>query len=284
MADPYILPNGTLKNKLGLTDAKTLDAVEGPLVSAREANVRQASFPSPLGIGNIRDIHREIFQDVYDWAGEYRTINLHKKIDLADAKVSTFASYDNLTERLSRIDAWLADKNHLCGLSRDAFAVGAARLFIDLNSAHPFREGNGRTQRLFVERIARAAGHACDFKVVTKERMIAVSIAGHHGDTEAVVRLFDEITDATRVRALKRALDYLRKSSVAWNDLYIATTVTGQVYHGTLVARDPGASGDFLLRVDDPETRLFIGASDDLDDETEPGDDTELTVSRFGPA
>ena len=74
---------------------------------------------------------------------------------------------------LDEIVAKLRDAGYLGGLSREAFAERAADLLAELNAVHPFREGNGRTQRAFVEQPAQAAGHDLDFSVISpRERMI----------------------------------------------------------------------------------------------------------------
>lgn len=70
----------------------------------------------------------------------------------------------------------LRHENYLRGLEREEFAQRAARIMIELNGVHPFREGNGRTQRVFINELAREAGHPLDFSVVSRERMIQASI------------------------------------------------------------------------------------------------------------
>ena len=125
---------------------------------------------------------------------------------------------------LGRVAATLRRSNHLQGLPREAFAARAADIMVAINGAHPFREGNGRTQRVFVRELAKEAGHELDFSVVTRERMIAASIAGNErGDGTMMPRLFNEISDPVRVAALEQAIGSLSRNGFAWNDHYIAT-------------------------------------------------------------
>ncbi|MET3695260.1 Fic/DOC family protein [Methylobacterium goesingense] len=257
-------------------------AAEAELVAAREVQMRVSPSRAPRSLGDLRDIHRHLFQDVYDWAGEFRTTDL--RTDGKGARgASIFTPHLLLAREASRIDAVLAETYCLRGMTREGFVAAAADLLVAINRLHPFREGNGRTQRLFLERIASAAGYRLDFTVVTRERMAAVSIAGHDGEGSAVSRLLDEISDPARAAILAKAVRFLRRTGANWNDLHIATTVAGQAYEGRIVARDPGESGDFVLRSDGADVRLLIGFSGDLDDGVEPGDEAELTASRFGP-
>lgn len=87
------------------------------------------------------------------------------------------------------------------------FAGQAADIMAELNAIHPFREGNGRTQRAFILQLAKEARHHLDFSVVSKERMIQASIAANEqGDTSMMRRLFDEISDPTRVSLLRDSI------------------------------------------------------------------------------
>ena len=90
-------------------------------------------------------------------------------------------------------------------------------------------------------------------------------------------RLFAEIIDPQRVRALRKGLEYLKTShAVPWNDLYIATTVAGQTYRGILVGR---ADPDFMMRVAaDPNDWIAIGAADDLPEDVLSGDELTITA------
>jgi cell filamentation protein len=95
-------------------------------------------------------------------------------------------------------------------------------------------------------------------------------------------RLLLEIIDPDRVRALRRALDFLKKSrSVPWNDLYVATTVAGQTYSGVLVGRAPP---DFMMRAKgDGQEWIAIGSIDDIQEDAASGDTISFTGRRWYP-
>jgi cell filamentation protein len=144
-------------------------------------------------------------------------------------------------------------------LTSEEFASRAADVLVDLNGVHPFREGNGRTQRTFVRELAKQAGHTLDFSVVSRERMIQASIAGNEsGDPSMMRRLFVEISDPVRVAALRKAIASLDQHGFAWNDRYIATAEPGH----KVDVRLAGTAGDqFMART---QTSILIGKTSDL--------------------
>ena len=110
---------------------------------------------TPITAEGYREIHRYIFQDVYDWAGKTRTVDLAKNDDLF-----CLAAYVD-QELAKRFEA-IRTEGGLRGLSAESFAARAADHISELNAIHPFREGNGRTQRAFLFVLGRQAGHEVD--------------------------------------------------------------------------------------------------------------------------
>lgn len=164
--DPYIYPGAeVLINKEGLKDAERLSAFERDLSSVRSIHI-PASFPiTPEG---YRAIHRHIFQDVYDWAGQYRSV--------AIAKGDLFALPPYIESEMERRFALIHRERDLKGFSAERFAVRAAEHICEINAIHPFREGNGRTQRLFLKALARQAGHDLRIDRMDKEQWMRASI------------------------------------------------------------------------------------------------------------
>ena len=281
--DPYVLPNGTLRNALGLTDAAKLTGAEADLVSIRDWILRSALPRPPYTFDTLKAIHRTLFQDVYAWAGEPRVVPLgRRELDAPDGPVQMFSPPEEIAPRVGAAFRRLADKRYLSGASPAVFADGAADFLVEINGVHPFRDGNGRTQRVMLEAIARNAGHHLAFDIVTRERMASVSIAGHKGDKSGVRRMIDEILDARQIGAMRRALDFLHnRTAAAWNELYIATTSGGRSYHGTLVGR---SGDDFMLRTSEGGTaRLYVGDARDLPPWAVTGDAIRLEARRFTP-
>jgi cell filamentation protein len=259
--------DSAVKNKLGATTHLELEKLEARYVFARDAEIASGCGPSGrFNAEHLKAMHRHLFQDVYEWAGRTRD----EKVALSDGTMATepllrkadgqpFVPGPRISGALNRIGAALRQSNCLRGLSREAFAECAADIMVDINRVHPFREGNGRTQRVFIRELAQQAGYGLDFSVVTRERMIQASIAGNEqSDGTIMRRMFNEISDKVRVAALAKAIDALQENGFAWNDTYVATTEPGHQVRLVMA----GIGGDqFMARA---ETEILIGQVSDL--------------------
>jgi cell filamentation protein, protein adenylyltransferase len=175
--DPYVYPGtNVLKNKLGIRDAEELDRAERKFATQR----RSEGVPTGnFGLEHLRAIHRHQFQDVYDWAGEIRTVELSK-----DGQQFQFRRF--IETGMADVYNRLAAANFLKGCSRADFAHQAARIIGDVNYVHPFREGNGRTQLFYLEQLAEQAGHPLDLTKLAPKRWIEASQHSHAGDYAAM--------------------------------------------------------------------------------------------------
>lgn len=177
MSDPYVDPqSGILRNNFGLTDQQSLDRMEANTVSVRSILLQLNPLKGNFDSDHLKAIHSYLFRDVYDWAGKFRTIPLAKAEDVRGGRVIRFTPPDLIESELKRVFDQLADENFLEGLPRKEFARKIAGLFSEINRIHPFREGNGRTQRQFVRQLADSLGFRIHFEVVSKERLIQASI------------------------------------------------------------------------------------------------------------
>jgi cell filamentation protein len=174
MSDPtYCYPPDhlVLRNKLDLRDAGQLDFFERELVAQRTAQ----GIPSgQFDLAHLRAIHRHLFQDVYDWAGELRTVEIAK-----GGNQFQFRQY--VTTGMADVHRRIVAATYLKGLAARAFADKAGEIIGDLNYVHPFREGNGRTQVLYLEALARHAGHPIDLTRLVRESWMEASKAAHMG-------------------------------------------------------------------------------------------------------
>jgi cell filamentation protein len=172
-ADPYAYPGSTvLRNRLGLTDSARLDRAERWLVTQRAA---EGLPPGRFGLAHLRAIHRHLFQDIYDWAGELRTVEIAKDGHQFQFRRFIVTGMQDIHQRLVRAA-------FLRGLSRAKFATAAGRIMGDVNYVHPFREGNGRTQLFYLEQLAGRAGHPIDLARLEPRGWLAASRASHAGD------------------------------------------------------------------------------------------------------
>lgn len=129
------------RNKLGLTDAVQLDRFERRIVAQRIAEgVPEGDFD----LRHLRAIHHHLFQDVYDWAGELRTVEIAKG-------GSRFQFRRFIETGMADIHRRLVARNYLMRLTPEAFAEQAGEIMGDVNYVHPLREGNGRKQALYLD-------------------------------------------------------------------------------------------------------------------------------------
>jgi cell filamentation protein len=173
VGDPYLY-SGTsiLRNRLGLTNPDQLDQIERRLVAQRIAE------GVPFGgfdLAHLRAIHRHLFQDVYEWAGELRTVEIAKAGNQFQFRQFIEVGMADVHRRLEKA-------NFLQGLSGDAFAKAAGVIMGDVNYVHPFREGNGRTQLQYLEQLAAQARHKVHLARIDPERWLHASRASHQGN------------------------------------------------------------------------------------------------------
>src|SRR6202050_4928698 len=138
-SDPYLYPGtSVLKNLRGLGDPELLARFEARQTHRRIAELIDTPVEGGFNVAHLKAIHRHIFQDVYEWAGEFRTVNISKGGHL-------FGLAAFLEPALRQTVEKLAAENYLVDLDAALFAGRAAWFLGELNAAHPFREGNGRT-------------------------------------------------------------------------------------------------------------------------------------------
>lgn len=195
--DPYTDPEtGILRSRIGARTQAALDQAEGGLSVHRLVELAARYPVRPTSdLAELRGIHRHLFQDLYDWAGQTRTVDIRKPggepfLPVSRIETGTRFVFDEL-----RADS------HLRGMTRERFVDRLAHHYDGLNYAHPFREGNGRTQRVFWSRVACDAGWHLDWRHVTQARNNNASQAAmERSDLRPLREMFDAITTKTRTR------------------------------------------------------------------------------------
>jgi cell filamentation protein len=181
--DSYCYPStSVLINRLGLMDDDLLSQAEHDLTQIAASEI-DFELP-PYNLAYLQQIHRYLFRDVYDWAGEIRTVDISK----ADTR---FCNVNRIDPEASKLFLALAKANWLEGFARSALVSAAAEFFGDLNVIHPFREGNGRAQRILFEHIIVNAGYEIDWWVVGEGEWIQANIDAVVCDYTALVGIFN---------------------------------------------------------------------------------------------
>lgn len=157
--DPYLQPNGVLINKLGITDAEQLAELEYRLTVSKQKRLILNNYILPTGekirgqyFGEVMALHRYLFGEIYDWAGKFRTVDMRKENSFLEAAFLPTAVHQI---QLRFDDVTAAPSGNLNAVST---AIGKA--ISDFNFMHPFREGNGRTQRILASAMAVQKGFA----------------------------------------------------------------------------------------------------------------------------
>lgn len=186
--DPYRDPEtGALRNLLGITDPAVLEQADADFSAVRLAQLNRRELPGDYDLTHLRGFHRAIFGDLYPWAGELRTVGI--------AKGDPFCLPQHIESFADDIFTRLAAAGHLRGLDRDEFIDGMTGLLGDLNALHPFRDGNGRTQRAFCAQLARHAGHQLRWAPMDPVENINASRASLRGDNTPMRAMLERLVD-----------------------------------------------------------------------------------------
>lgn len=186
MADAiYCYPNSdVLKNKLDIHDPKRLYAIERKLTMLRILELLDTPIVGSFDLEHLQSIHRYIFQDIYQWAGEIR------KVDIA--KGNMFCNVKFIGSQAEEIFGNLKKEGYLQGLSEDTFPGRLAYYFSEINALHPFREGNGRSQREFIRCLASYNGYVVHFSKVSQKEMLQASVESFLCDYGTMEQLFQK--------------------------------------------------------------------------------------------
>lgn len=179
----YCYPDSdVLINKLGLTDEQALEAAEIELTQVRidqyEPDFDDISLPA------LRAIHFYLFQDLYDWAGDLRTVDISKDS-------TRFANVNRVEPEADKLFRQLAQEVYLVGLPREQFVTRLAHYYCELNVIHPFRDGNGRAQRLLFEVISINAGFELRWEPIGRAEWVEANIAAYNCRLGPLTSLLD---------------------------------------------------------------------------------------------
>lgn len=178
--DPYLDERwGVLANKIAARTQQALDAAEHDLAEFRALELADKPIPPTFDERHLRAIHRHLFQDVYEWAGERRTVNTSKPDDPA-----AFFPCQRFAVGVPATFEQIAERNFRTGMPVDEFVNKLTRTYDEVNHLHLFREGNGRTQRIFLTQLAEHSGFTLDWNAVTAQQNDTVCRAAGHGDRE----------------------------------------------------------------------------------------------------
>jgi len=132
-----------LINKLNVTDGESLQIAEREITSLTIAKAKDIPVKGIFDVKHLQKIHRFVFKDIYSWAGKFRSVDI--------SKGNQFCRYIHLETYAADIFEKLKKENYLIGTAEENIPLRLAYYMSEINVLHPFREGNGRTQRIFIE-------------------------------------------------------------------------------------------------------------------------------------
>ena len=184
--DTYCYPGtDVLRNKAEITTAEDLDAYEGELSTLRSIEILENPIAGQFDLAHLQRIHLALFQDVYDWAGKIRTVDISRGN-------SRFANVRFIESAANDILNKLARENWLRGLDADTLSKRLAHYLSEINALHPFREGNGRVQRIFISQLSQSAGYQLDYSDLEQEQIYRAMELAFNGDELILAELILE--------------------------------------------------------------------------------------------
>lgn len=181
--DPYCY-EGTdvLKNLLNQTEPEDLEAAEREITTTVQDSIEFE--PPPYNFASLKQLHKQLFQDIYPWAGQIRSIDMGKGS-------TRFCTAGRIEPEVNKLFGRLGQQNYFESFSRDALIQAMARFYGDLNAIHPFREGNGRVGRILCEFITINAGYGIDWSPVRTSLWLDASIDSVACNYQSMEQVFD---------------------------------------------------------------------------------------------
>ena len=180
----YCYPDSdVLINKLDIKDVNKLHKFERKLTMIRLLELFDNPIKGNFDFKHLKDIHKFIFQDIYDWAGNVRIVDI--------AKGNMFCNVKFIDSQAEEIFSNLKEEMYLSGLNEEDFVKRLVYYLSEINALHPFREGNGRTQREFIRLLALKNGYVIKYDRISNDEMIRASQESFLCDYDYMERLFE---------------------------------------------------------------------------------------------
>lgn len=188
--DPYLYPGlNVLRNRLGIHQAQRLEQAAYELTALRAATMPVG--PQVRGLPHLCAIHQHLYQDVFDWAGQFREVDIYQ----GDTR---FCHFGYLEKEGNALMQALEEEHYLAELERSAFIARLAHYYCEINVLHPFRLGNGLAQRIFFEQLAIHAGYVLDWQGIDPEAWSQANQSGAMGKLQPLEDIFDKVVNDGR--------------------------------------------------------------------------------------
>lgn len=203
--DPYVYPGGggVLRNLAGIRDGQAAAQFVDDRANARLRELRplDPGVQRVLTVASFREVHRHLFQDAYEWAGQFRTVDIRE--GLGPGYFSVANRTQTLEARGREIINPLLSGRYLHRLAREEFVSALAQATVQLDQWHPFRDGNARTTQVFARQLAQSAGYDVQFRVTASEWRKASMIVQDEGDPRGFRSIIARGTSVPRAVAFE---------------------------------------------------------------------------------
>jgi cell filamentation protein len=185
---PYLYRGTNVRiNKFGILNPYALDLVVRATSGLRAEILRTKPVAGNFDLEHLCAIHRFLFQDVYPWAGDLRVVDFDRSQD-------PYTHPRNILAESTKLFAELAGENYLRGLEHGRFTERLTYYIHRLYMIHPFRDGNGRSVRGFLEQLASACGFRFDLGSIRQKERHSSARAAHQGDMAPLSELIRRVT------------------------------------------------------------------------------------------
>jgi len=188
-SEGYCYPGtDVLKNKLGIKTDEELTIAEREITSLKLLILYNAPIIKQFNFDTLCKIHKTIFEDIYEWAGQIRTG------DFLSKGASIFCRGQFIIENANIIMGKLRTEKYLQGLCKEKFVEKMAYYMGEINALHPFREGNGRTSREFFRQLSLNTNYILDFSKTKNKELLIADIDAFNGKYENLMKILEEAT------------------------------------------------------------------------------------------
>lgn len=183
LTDNYYEGTNCLVNKFNIQNEEQLAKLEAGITLAKTAELERNPLCNTFDFEHYKQIHKYLFEDLYEWAGKTRTVDISKK-------GTSFTQAENIETIANACFNRLKDNNYFKNFDFDDFIDNIVDFYCSTNMLHPFREGNGRTQRIFIAQLIRFNGYDINFSEIDTDELMIATIHSANGINDYLKELF----------------------------------------------------------------------------------------------
>lgn len=173
-----------LINKFDIKNPKKLNSIEREIVTLKLGDYKEYMTIDVRNPNLLLDLHKFVFEDIYDFAGKFRQENIAKEN-------FRFAEYKYIQDNYYNLMNEVKKDNYLVGLDIDKLSEKLSYYMSELNVLHPFRDGNGRIIREYIKLLAENSGYTLTWGKKSSREIFEASVKSVHDDSDLKKCIFD---------------------------------------------------------------------------------------------